>query len=395
MRIGLSTSVIQRGRSGVGQYVLALVRALLPSARQHEFTLFVLEEDLPLFEFARGAMQLVPVSEAHRPPTKNILWHQLQLPELAQQLGLEVLHVPSYRRLLWRKPCALVATIHDLAPFRLPKKYDWARMVYGRVIVRQLAHRQDEIVAVSRTTADDIQRYFRVPASRVTVIPNGLDHARFTPGDRRTAADLIATRHGVHPPFFLYVARLEHPAKNHARLIAAFNRFKTQAPSPWQLVLAGSDWHGAEIIHDLVRRSPFAPDIRALGFVGDQDLPAWYRAAGVFVYPSLFEGFGLPPLEAMACGCPVLASTDGAVGEVCGGAAATVDPLDVAAMTGQLARLAGDDALRDRLRTAGLARAKQFDWRHTAAAVLEIYARAARRAKVPVLTSPPLATPAG
>jgi glycosyltransferase involved in cell wall biosynthesis len=390
MRIGLSTSVIQRGRSGVGQYVLALVRALLPSARQHEFTLFVLEEDLPLFEFARAAMQIVPVSEAHRPPTKNILWHQLQLPDLAQRLGLDVLHVPSYRRLLWRRPCALVATIHDLAPFRLPKKYDWARMVYGRVIVRQLAHRQDEIVAVSRTTAEDIQRFFGVAASKITVIHNGLDHARFTPEGRAEASALIAQRHNIRPPFFLYVARLEHPAKNHARLIAAFNRFKTQTPSPWQLVLAGSDWHGAE-----VRRSPFAADIRSLGFVGDKDLPTLYRAANVFVYPSLFEGFGLPPLEAMASGCPVLASNDGAVGEVCGDAAAIVDPRNVDDLTHQLARLAGDEALRTHLRTAGLERAQQFDWRKTAAATLEIYARAARRSKSPVLASPPVPNPAG
>ena len=187
------------------------------------------------------------------------------------------------------------------------------------------------------------------------------------------------------------MARLEHPAKNHARLIAAFNRFKTQSPSPWQLVLSGSDWHGAEVIHDLVRRSPFAQDIRTLGFVPPEELPLWYRAASVFVYPSLFEGFGLPPLEAMACGCPVLASSDGAVGEVCGDAAIRTDPLDVDDLTAKLALLAGDLALRERLHTAGLARARQFDWRHTASATLEIYARAARRVKAPFL-APPLAS---
>lgn len=393
MRIGLSTSVIQRGRSGVGQYVLALVRALLPNAGRHEFTLFVLEEDLPLFEFARDAMRLVPVSERHRPAAKNILWHQTELPALARRLGLDVLHVPSYRRMLWPRPCPLVATIHDLAPFRVPKKYDWMRMVYGRVVVRQLAQRQDEIVAVSRATALDIQRYFHIPAQRITTVHNGLDHARFAPGDRAAASAFVAQRHGLMPPFFLYVARLEHPAKNHARLIAAFNRFKTQTPSPWQLVLSGSDWHGAEVIHDLVRRSPFAQDIRVLGFVSQEELPLWYRAAGVFVYPSLFEGFGLPPLEAMACGCPVLASSDGAVSEVCGDAAVQADPHDVGDLTAKLALLAGDGNLREKLQVAGLARARQFDWRHTASAMLEIYARAAGRVKAPLLAQP-IASPA-
>jgi glycosyltransferase involved in cell wall biosynthesis len=384
MKIGISTSVIQRGKSGVGQYVLALTRALTAQPTDHEFTLFVLEEDLPLFEFARDRMRIVAVDEQHRPATKNIFWHQRILPRLVRELGLDVLHVPSYRRMLWPKPCALVATIHDLAPFRLPGKYDMLRMFYGRVVVRQLAHRQDQIVAVSRDTAKDIARFFRVPASRVTAIHNGLAHDRFSPADRVQAASVIAQRHGLHPPFFLYVARLEHPAKNHARLIAAFNRFKTESPSPWQLVLCGSDWHGAEVIHELARQSPFAQDIRLPGFVSDADLPTWYRAASVFVYPSLFEGFGLPPLEAMACGCPVLASSIGAVGEVCGDAAAVANPLDVADLTRQLTRLARDGALREQLRTAGLAHARQFDWRHTAAATLEIYARAGGRSTFPL-----------
>lgn len=377
MKIGITTSVIQRGKSGVGQYVLALVRALLPSAGRHEFTLFVLADDRPLFDFVGDAMRIVTVPESARPPVRNILWHQFTLPRLARELGLEVLHVPSYRRLLWRRPCPLVATIHDLAPFRLPGKYDLARMFYGRVIVRQLAHRQDHIVTVSRETAHDVQKYFRVPSTRLTVVPNGLNHTRFTPEGRTEAGARVAQQHGVHSPFFLYVARLEHPAKNHARLIAAFNRFKTQAPSPWQLVLAGSDWHGAEVIHDLVRRSPFAADIRTLGFVSDADLPTLYRAATVSVYPSLFEGFGLPPLEAMACGCPVLASNIGAVAEVCADAAALANPLEVDDLTRGLTRLAQDEVLRERLRVAGLERARQFDWRHTAESMLEIYARAA------------------
>jgi glycosyltransferase involved in cell wall biosynthesis len=373
--------------------VLALTRALQPMADRHEFVLYVLEEDLPLFSFARGTMRIVPVSERFRPPAKNIWWHQTYLTALARTDRLEVLHVPSYRRLLWPRPCALVATIHDLAPFRVRNKYSLVRMVYGRVAARQLAHRQHEIVAVSSETQKDIRRFFHVPAERITVIYNGIDHSRFTPVDRSKAAAQIAQAHGVHPPFFLYVSRLEHPAKNHARLIDAFNRFKTISPSPWRLVLSGSDWHGSEVIHQLVKRSPFAQDIHCPGFVADADLPTWYRAATVFVYPSLFEGFGLPPLEAMACGCPVLASQGGAVGEVCGDAAAFVDPMNVNDLTRKMAELAGDAALRSTLHLAGLARARAFDWNRAAAATLKVYERAAARLKAPLLTSP-FATPA-
>src|SRR5215467_16404011 len=156
MRIGISTSVVQRGRTGVAQYVFALVREFLSQTAQHQFILFVLEQDLPLFDFATEKMRIISVPERCRPPVTNILWHQARLPRLVREQQLDVLHVPSYRRLLWLRPCALVGTIHDLAPFHLGKKYDWKRMFYGRVVVRRLAQRQDAIIAISENTARDI-----------------------------------------------------------------------------------------------------------------------------------------------------------------------------------------------------------------------------------------------
>lgn len=373
MRIGLSTSVIQRGKTGIAQYLFALVRAFAPYAQQHQFTLFVLEEDLPLFAFAAQEMQIVPVSEKFRPPVKNILWHQTELPKLARRQKIEILHIPSYRRLLWLRSCALVATIHDLAPFQIAGKYDWKRMFYGRVIARRLARRQDHVIAISQNTARDIKRWFALPDHRISVIHNGLEHDRFFPGNRETARVEAVRRHGLCQPFFLYIARLEHPAKNHVRLISAFNQFKTMTGSNWQLVFGGSDWNGAEKIHDAVKTSPFAADIRTLGFVDDKDLPILYRAADVFVYPSLYEGFGMPPIEAMACGCPVICSTCGSLGEVVGQAAAVVDPKDIGSLAQQLTTLANDAGLRKRLRALGLEQAKHFNWQKTAAETLEVY----------------------
>jgi glycosyltransferase involved in cell wall biosynthesis len=376
MKIGLSTSVIQRGKTGIAQYFFALVRAFIPHLDRHQFTLFVLEDDLPLFGFAAKQMNLVTVPEQFRPPLKNIFWHQTALPNLARRHEIDVLHVPSYRRLLWPRPCPLVGTIHDLAPFRVANKYDWKRMFYGRVIVRRLARRQDQIIAISQNTARDVNAFFAVPHDRITAIHNGLEHDRFFPGPRDAARADVARRHGLQHPFFLYIARLEHPAKNHVRLISAFNEFKQTTRSPWQLVLGGSDWQGAELIHAAIKQSPFTTDIRSLGFVEDADLPALYRAADVFVYPSLYEGFGMPPTEAMACGCPVICSTRGSLGEVVGDAAAIVDPEDVASITQQLTALAGDASLREQLRIAGLAQAKNFTWEKTAAETLKVYHRA-------------------
>jgi glycosyltransferase involved in cell wall biosynthesis len=376
MRIGISTSVIQRGKTGIGQYLFALLRAMLPRLGEHQLTLFVLEEDLPLFEFLGKRVELVSVPESARPPLKNILWHQTTLPHMIKGHRVDVLHVPSYRRMLWRKPCPLVATIHDLAPFQVKGKYDWKRMFYGKVVARRLARRQDFVIAISENTARDIARYFRLSSEKLAVIYNGLEHDRFFPGSRAQARTLIERRYSLNRPFFLYVARLEHPGKNHLRLISAFEEFKAATQADWQLVFAGSDWLGAEVIHDAIRRSAFANDIRCLGFVADEGLPDLYRAADVFVYPSLYEGFGMPPLEAMACGCPVIASARGSLGEVLGQAAALIEPEDIHTIARELFLLATDPSRRNQFRAAGLAQAGKFNWANTASKTLELYQRA-------------------
>jgi glycosyltransferase involved in cell wall biosynthesis len=381
VNVALSTTMIERGKTGVAQYVFGLVHALLPYAGEHGFTLFVLEEERPLLEFAAGAMTLVPVAEKYRPALKNIWWHQAVLPGLLRERQIDVCHVPSYRRLMWPKPCALVATIHDLAPFHVAGKYDWARMFYGRTIVRHLARRQDAIIADSQSTARDIEQFFGIPVVRQHVIHLGIDHGRFQPGDRAAAKQHAAEAWQLARSFFLYVSRLEHPGKNHVRLIEAFNQFKTATHSDRQLALVGSDWHGAEAIHAAAAQSPFAGDIRFLGFVDDASLPALYRAADALVYPSLFEGFGFPPVEAMACGCPVISSARGSLAEVVADAADIVDPLDTSAIAAALRRVATNDDHCERLRAAGFRNAQQFNWQRYAQAVLGVYQGVAARRK--------------
>ena len=378
--------MVQRGKSGVAQYVFALVQELLPYADQHAFSLLVLEDDRPLFAFAEGKMRIVPVAERWRPAIRNIVWHQVVLPKWLKRNRIDVVHVPSYRRMIRFAPCAKVATIHDLAPFQVDNKYDPARMFYGRVVVKHLARHQQAIVAVSSNTADDISHFFKIPLSRIQVILNGVDHTRFNPG--RSAATVGAReRWGISQPFFFYVSRLEHPGKNHVRLIEAFNIFKESTGSNWQLVFGGSDWHGAERIHAVAKESPFAADIRSLGFVPDDALPDLYRAAGALVYPSLFEGFGLPPVEAMACGCPVISSARGSLDEVIGDAALRIEPEDVGSITEALAKTASDSRFRAELEELGIANAARFDWRENAAHMMNVYERALTATEVSTRTA--------
>ena len=294
-----------------------------------------------------------------------------------------MLHIPSYRRIVWRAPIPQVVTVHDCAAFAVRGKYDFARMFYGRHIVSRLARQAGRLMAVSHSTAADMERYFKVRKADVKVVWNGIDHGTFFPRPiaevRRTLADkLEQTR-----PYFLYLARLEHPGKNHVRLIEAFERFAAEHPQRQEeLVFGGADWHGAEVIHSRIAASPLRARIRNLGFVAKDDLPLWYCGATAMVYPSLFEGFGLPPVEAMACGCAVVSSPRGSLHEVVGDAARLIEPEDCADIATALGEMATSESVRESWRARGLERAGLFRWETAAAAVAETYLAAAERTAV-------------
>ena len=379
MKIAISTSVIQHGKSGVAQYVFALVKALISLSGQYDIHLLVLEEDISLFDFAAGKVEITSIRDQCRSSVIDIAWHQSVLPVWLKKHKIDVIHIPEYRRMLYSAPCARVTTIHDLAQYHVAHKYDWARMAYARVIPRLLALRQDEIIAISQSTARDLERFYHVRPDRIHVISNGVDQERFAPGDHCQAKSEVAKRWGLSRPFFLYVSRVEHPLKNHARLIDAFNQFRAIYPAEWDLAFAGSDWHGADVIHDMAQESPYRRDIRFLGFVEDAALPTLYLAADAMVYPSLFEGFGMPPIEAMSCGCPVLSSRRGSLEEVLGDSAGIFNPERVDEIVEALKRVAGDTQWREALRDAGLRNARRFSWRECAAGVLGVYERAVER----------------
>lgn len=372
MKVGLTATMIQGGKSGVGQYVLSLTRHLLDRG-QVDLTVFVREEERSLFAFAEDRAAIVVAGSSNQGPLGDIVWHQAVLPFEAKRRRLELLHVPSYRRLIARASCPVVGTIHDLAPFHLTDKYDYARMFYGRVVVKHLARRQDHLIAVSDFTARDIQKFYGIPPSRVTTIPNGIDHARFHPNHRKASQYTMRREYALEKPYILYVSRLEHPGKNHVRLLEAFSKFKAASGANWQLVLGGGDWHGAEVIKKASAESPYRDDIRFLGFVPDAVMGDLYRSAQAMIYPSLFEGFGLPPAEGMACGTPVISSTRGALKEVVSGAALSVNPESVEEMSEKLLALYSSPSLAADLRDAGLIRSKSFDWANNAAQVEETY----------------------
>lgn len=378
IRVALSASVIQRGKSGVASYVFGLLDGLRAIDAPIDLTLLGFEEDRPLFEKWLDRVAWQPVAEKWRPAVRNIFWHHACLPGLLKKLRTDVLHIPSYRRIVWNPPAAQVVTIHDCAAFAVRGKYDAARMFYGRHVVSRLARHADAVMTVSRATTEDVAHYFKIGNSRV--IWNGIDHTQFKPLPEAEIEAVLASSFQQNRPYFLYLARLEHPAKNHVRLIAAFERFAAAHPGRGEdLIFGGADWHGAEVIHQRISDSPLRDRIRSLGFVSKSDLQTLYGGATAMVYPSLFEGFGLPPIEAMACGCPVISSPRGSLREVVGEAAHLIDPEDVADMAAGLAAAPVTPEARETWRQRGIEHAARFHWNNAARAIVETYCAAVPR----------------
>ena len=319
----------------------------------------------------------IHVTELVRNPLLNIAWHQLVLPGLCKKRDFDVLFLPAAnRRVPLSVPCPTVGTVHDFTSLHIEGKYDPRRMFYQAHVLPYLVRNLTHVIAISESTKKDILEHVKLSEDRITVIPSAADTEIFYPRDRKTAGERMRV-YGVRSPYILYLSRIEHPGKNHLRLIHAFERVKRSEQVPHQLVLAGSDWHGAEVVHRAARESVYAADILIAGFVGAVDLPDLYNGAEFLGFPSLFEGFGLPILEAMACGVPVACSNVSSMPEVAGNAAVYFNPKEEEDMAEALKTLLLSDQLRAEYGRKGLERSKGFSWSSTAQKTLDVIKAAA------------------
>jgi glycosyltransferase involved in cell wall biosynthesis len=221
-------------------------------------------------------------------------------------------------------------------------------------------------LTVSESSKRDIIEFGNVAEDKVLVTPLAAEKARYYPSNALEARRQVKLKFGILGPYMLYISRIEHPGKNHVRLIKAFEIFKKRTGLPHQLVLAGSDRERAEEVHRAAEHSEFSKEIVFTGFAADEDLPDLYKASELFIFPSLYEGFGLPVLEAMACGVPVACSDLSSLPEVCGDAGLLFNPYKETSIAEAIIRLLESEQVRERYSELGLVRAGQFDWRATA-----------------------------
>jgi len=287
--------------------------------------------------------------------------------------GLDLLHFPVTVPIP-QTSLPRVVTLHDIQHHDLPQFFSRSERALRRLTYDAAARQASAVITPSEYSARRITDVLGIPPERVEAIHNGIDHERFRPGPAAGDADMLAPL-GLPRPFVLYPANL-WPHKNHGRLIEAFARV---SEPDLELVLIGQTYGRLQGLRERAREVGAAARLRHLGYVERGAVPALYRAARAVVFPSLYEGFGGPPLEAMACGCPVAASNRAALAEVCGGACVALDPESVESILAAIDRVVRDESLRPQLEEAGLKRARGFSWEATAKRHAEVYRRAVVR----------------
>ncbi len=358
-------------RAGVSNYTEALLTHLGRIDHQNTYTIYTTR--------GLGSQALgLPANFRVRPsalPTINprvrVPWEQLIAPLILASSGADVYHgVLNVMPVL--SPIPSVVTIHDLSPFFFPQASRRVNRLYAGWAVRVAARPAAHLLAVFEFTRSEIIRWLDVPPERVIVTHNAAD-ARFAPPDP-AELDAFRRRHSLPDQFVLFIGTLE-PRKNLPRLIEAYARIAQATRAP--LIIGGGRGWLYDAILARAAELNLGDRLHFAGYIPQEEQHLWYAAATIFAFPSLYEGFGMPPLEAMACGTPVITSNTSSLPEVVGDAGMMVDPTDTEALAAALLHLLGDADLRTELRRRGLQRARQFAWEATARRTLEVYTRAA------------------
>jgi len=382
MRIGVTTFGADGGKSGISQYLINLMKAFAIAPDGNEFEVSTYADEQSLFVPDAPGIASLTNSGAHRGTIQDIMWHQAALPLLCRSQRYDVLFLPAgNRRLPATSPCPTVGTVHDFSSIHMRNKYDRSHLFYVTKVLPALVRRLSHVITVSKSAKHDIVEFAGVPEDRVTVIPNAVDHTLFFPDDPDAAFERLAGKMNIRRPYLLYLSRLEHPGKNHVHLLQAFAVLKKKYGIPHQLVLAGSDWDRAAEIHEAAEKLPCAKDVLFTGFVASEDVPDLYRAADVMVFPSLLEGFGIPILEAMACGTPVVCSNVSSMPEVAEDAASYFDPANVESIVESLAEVIASNEIKADLRARGIVRAAKFTWAESATQTLAVLRQAVEDAQ--------------
>lgn len=370
--IDVSAAVTQGG--GIGRYTRELIRAVVDAGEGFQFRLFSarsprrLPVSNPIPDDPKVDYRQVPLS----PRWLYRLWYRLWLPAPVQLITgpLDLFHSPDFVLPPVYGNIPTLLTVHDLSFLHHPETFTRPLVRYLEGVVPRSVQRATHVLADSAATKRDLTTLWNVPPEKVTVLYSGVDR-QFGPLDDSDQIAAVRQKYGIGDrPYVLTVSTVQ-PRKNYEMLARAFKPLLHEVPH--DLVIAGGrGWHYEKVLAQ-IRRQGLGDRIRFIGFVEDADLPALYSGASLFVFPSLYEGFGLPLLEAMSCGVAVITSNTSSLPEVAGGAALQLDPTDIQAWTAAMRQLLGDRQLRVQMASDGYGQARRFTWCRAAEQLIAVY----------------------
>lgn len=364
MKIGINGRFLVAKKTGVQRAAYNLVRTLVSVDRLNQYIIFTGKEEIdkPEWQYPNVTIVSSPLHDGQ--PLKSLLWEQFVLPHLAKKYNVDILHSPANMAPLFYKGRSLIH-IHDVCFVVNPQWYSFLFRTWYNWVIPRLAKKAVRVITNSNNSKNDLLQFCNLSVDKVSLVYWAVDDAFLN--NRKQPDD----KNWPIKDYILYVGSLE-PRKNIKTLIDAFQRMrKANTDLETKLILIGGE---SPLFAELkLKIKEFKEDIILKGFVGDHDLLRYYRNASLVAYPSFYEGFGLPPLEAMACGTPVVTSMSSSLPEVVGDAAILVNPYDTSELADAMCRVLKDQNLRKRLKKAGLQQVKRFNWYRVARNILGIY----------------------
>jgi len=374
MRIGVNTLSIVPGITGGAEtYLVGLLRGLAAVDSRNSYTLFVSAENRALFENLGSGFEIVTLPVRQRPSWRRVLYEQVRFSRAISRQGMDVLFCPGNAAIRTRS-CAQVLCMQSMLYSLAPREVSLARRLYFSRMAPWSVRRASKVIAVSEDVRRRVLALGNAPPDKVRVVCEGVDGAFKRPSEEEMLRRLRAV--GLQPGFVLFVSTLK-PYKNADKLLRAMALLRERLTDRKQIVIVGHDPLNLRgQLQSLANESGIGPQVRFFGRVAHDQLPYFYAGADLFVFPSSIETFGLPVLEAMSCGAPVIGSDRTAVPEVVGDAGLCVNPDDIPALADAIYKVLSDNALRDALRQKGYERVKQFTWERAARATLEVFEEA-------------------
>jgi len=366
MRIGIDVRSLAHNLTGVQRYTFSLIEALLKIDKENQYILFPRGINQTASNTDKRKNLLLQIAQW----TKAVSWEQLLLPLDALCCNIDTFHFPAYAAPLLF-PCPYVVTIHDMIYQLYPEETVPFFQTYLNVMTPLIAKMAKKIITVSQNSKEDIMRLLNIPEDKISVIYPGISES-FKPAKDSTLLQRVLGKYQISSSYVLAVGTLE-PRKNMVRLIKAFSVLKRAKQYDGQLVVVGGKGWFYDEIFQAVERLSLKKDVIFTGYVPDQELVCLYNGARVFVFPSLYEGFGAPPLEAMTCGVPVITSKASSLPEIVADAAILINPYDVSELAAAIADLLHDEKLQTELTEAGFRNVQRFSWDKAARDTLAVY----------------------